>query len=309
VRASQPSLTPLFSVIIPAFNRLRFLPTALASVWAQRFAAGEVIVVDDGSTDGTSDYLASLGDRVRVVRQTNRGPGAARNAGLSAAKGEYLAFLDSDDVWFPWTLETFAAVIRSTSPTIVAGAFVQFQDDAELSAVVQTPLRYDTFADFFSTSELPLAAGSGTLVVKRSAAIQAAGFSDRRINLEDHDFMLRLGAAPGFVQIAQPLTLAWRRHAQGATADLDSSVAGVEFLIAQESAGVYPGGAAREDERRRIITRHIRPITIACLRDGRGADGRKLYKSTWSWNAGAGHWAYLAAFPFMSAWSAIRRGA
>jgi glycosyltransferase involved in cell wall biosynthesis len=94
----------LFSVIIPTYNRAALLCTALDSVFAQTFTDYEVIVVDDGSTDGTAAMVASYGGRVRYFQQQNKGPGAARNLGAQHATGEYLAFLDSDDLWFPWTL-------------------------------------------------------------------------------------------------------------------------------------------------------------------------------------------------------------
>src|SRR5450830_1529256 len=93
-----------FSIVIPTYNRMKFLQQALDSVWAQTHDDYEIIVVDDGSTDGTKDYLASLDGRVKTVRQSNSGPAAARNLGVRQAKGEYVAFLDSDDLWFPWAL-------------------------------------------------------------------------------------------------------------------------------------------------------------------------------------------------------------
>src|SRR5262249_17512754 len=103
---------PLFSVVIPSFNRVALLATTLKSVFAQRSTDFEIIVVDDGSTDGTMDYLQSLEHRVTVVGQQNQGPGSARNCGARHSGGAYLAFLDSDDLWFPWTLEVYRDVIH-----------------------------------------------------------------------------------------------------------------------------------------------------------------------------------------------------
>ncbi len=111
-----------FSVIIPTFNRLPLLKEALNSVWRQTFSDYEVIVIDDGSTDGTAEYLQSRCERMRFFRQTNKGPGAARNLGVSNARGEYLAFLDSDDLWFPWTLDVYRRVIYQGSfPALLSG--------------------------------------------------------------------------------------------------------------------------------------------------------------------------------------------
>jgi glycosyltransferase involved in cell wall biosynthesis len=93
------------SVVIPAFDRVAVLPRALDSVLAQSRPAAEVIVVDDGSTDGTAALLDRDYPGVTVIRQPNRGVSAARNAGLAAATGEWLAFLDSDDEWRPRKLE------------------------------------------------------------------------------------------------------------------------------------------------------------------------------------------------------------
>ena len=102
----------LFSVVIPTYNRAQLLRGTLESVWRQHFADFETIVVDDGSTDQTQEYLCTLGDKVQVIRQENCGPGAARNAGARAARGDYVALLDSDDLWFPWTLNVFANAIE-----------------------------------------------------------------------------------------------------------------------------------------------------------------------------------------------------
>ena len=99
------------SVVIPAWNGARTLPRALTSVFAQSYRDYEVVVVDDGSTDDTQSVLAGYGDRIRVLSQPNRGMSAARNAGVRAASGEYLAFLDDDDEWMPEKLARSVPVL------------------------------------------------------------------------------------------------------------------------------------------------------------------------------------------------------
>src|SRR5580658_9964752 len=148
---------PLFSVIIPTFNRAHLCRAAVESVLKQTLRDFELIVVDDGSTDGTPEALADYGDSIRLLRQENQGQSVARNTGLSAAKGEYVAFLDSDDQWFPWTLQTFArAVHEGRKPAIVAGRSVSFWD--ELPAFKLLPNSFDiSFVDdalgFFARSD------------------------------------------------------------------------------------------------------------------------------------------------------------
>ncbi|HUI25680.1 MAG TPA: glycosyltransferase family 2 protein, partial [Candidatus Kryptonia bacterium] len=108
---------PLVSVIIPTFDRRALVREAVESVLAQQSAAFELIVVDDGSTDGTGAALAPLTDRLRYLRHDNRGVSAARNAGVRIAQGEWLAFLDSDDRWLPNKLAVQLAYIAAHPET------------------------------------------------------------------------------------------------------------------------------------------------------------------------------------------------
>lgn len=92
---------PLISCIVPVYNGELYLREAIDSILAQTYRPLEIIVVDDGSTDATPDVVAGYGDRLRYIRQPNAGPGAARNHGLNLAQGEFIAFLDADDLWHP----------------------------------------------------------------------------------------------------------------------------------------------------------------------------------------------------------------
>ena len=96
---------PLVSVLVPTFNRAHLVPEAIRSVLSQDYAPFEVVVVDDGSTDDTATVInQEFGRRIRYIRQENAGPGAARNTGIRASSGEYIAFQDSDDIWLPGKL-------------------------------------------------------------------------------------------------------------------------------------------------------------------------------------------------------------
>jgi GT2 family glycosyltransferase len=103
------------SVIVPAYNRARFIGRTIDCVLGQTYPSARVILVDDGSTDGTADLVEARyagNPRVQLLRQENRGVSAARNAGLDAATGEYVAFLDSDDLWRPWKLTVQVACLE-----------------------------------------------------------------------------------------------------------------------------------------------------------------------------------------------------
>ncbi len=110
---TQTACSPFFSVVIPSYNREKSIEATLDSVARQKFRDFECIVVDDGSTDKTCQ-LAQRYPFVRLIQQDNTGPGAARNTGIQASAGAYVAFLDSDDIWFPWTLQHYFNVIKLT---------------------------------------------------------------------------------------------------------------------------------------------------------------------------------------------------
>ncbi len=108
----------LVSVVIPLFNKAPYIRRALTSVLEQTASALEVIVIDDGSTDDGANIARQCGDaRVRVISQANSGPGAARNRGLSLARGEFIAFLDSDDYWLPTFLAEGLSGFADYGPT------------------------------------------------------------------------------------------------------------------------------------------------------------------------------------------------
>ncbi|MFM7271131.1 MAG: glycosyltransferase family 2 protein [Actinomycetes bacterium] len=104
---------PLVSVVIPAYNAEAYLGATIESVLAQTYRPIEIIVVDDGSSDGTVALARSFGDPVRVLEQDNRGPAGARNTGFAAVRGEIIALLDADDLWLPERLDACVTLLRS----------------------------------------------------------------------------------------------------------------------------------------------------------------------------------------------------
>jgi glycosyltransferase involved in cell wall biosynthesis len=115
----------LVSVVVPVFNRERFLDECLESVFAQKHRPIEVIVVDDGSTDASVARAEAWGDRVRLIRRSNGGPSAARNSGVDAARGDFIAFIDSDDLWLPELLSKLLRVFAEAPQTDICVAQAQ----------------------------------------------------------------------------------------------------------------------------------------------------------------------------------------
>src|SRR4051794_6140434 len=233
---------PFFSVIVPTFNRSDLLKKTVSSVFAQNYEDFEVVVVDDGSSDDTLEYLKRLGAKAKILRQKNRGPGSARNRGVEVAAGDFLAFLDSDDVWFPWTLEVYREVIeRSGRPAFLAGKPYVFSGDADLGAVTREPATTDKFQDYLASGDEWRWWGVSSFVIRKDAFLDAGGFLEDRINSEDADLALKLGVAAGFVQITAPATFAYRVHAANVKDDLSRTLAGIQYTLTSEQRERYPG--------------------------------------------------------------------
>lgn len=131
---TQPSI----SVVIPVYNGMTYLAAALDSVFSQTYLPSEVIVIDDGSTDGTAQVVAQY-PRVKYFYQANQGASVSRNQGISLAQGDYIAFLDADDLWLPDKLALQIAVLQKTPADLVLGHMSQFISP-ELPAEVQAKL-------------------------------------------------------------------------------------------------------------------------------------------------------------------------
>jgi GT2 family glycosyltransferase len=130
VRFDDAAVPGLVSVVIPTYNRARTIARAVESALAQTYASVEVVVADDGSSDDTGSVLADLGPRVRHVRQANAGVSAARNFGMHHARGEFIAFLDSDDSWLPWKIEAEVNALARHPEAGVVWTDMRAVDDA-----------------------------------------------------------------------------------------------------------------------------------------------------------------------------------
>jgi hypothetical protein len=289
---------PLFSVIIPTYNRAAFLREALGSVTAQTFTDYEVIVVDDGSTDETAEVVADFGHKVQFLSQANQGPGAARNLGAQDARGEYLAFLDSDDLWFPWTLETYwQALSRPDRPSWVAGKGYKFEQVGQLHSIPKAEVVLVPYRDYLAAAPEALWIGTCAVGVRHTAFQEVGGFTAGHVNGEDSDLWLKLGCAPGFVNITSPTVFAYRQHGPSAVMDNARTYRGMLHLIQQERNSAYPGGNARTRDRLAILCRHVRPASVGMVKKQDFALAWSCYRSTFRWNLQLLRFKYLIGLP------------
>jgi hypothetical protein len=289
---------PLFSVIIPTYNRRPLLRRMLESVMRQSCQDFEVIVVDDGSSDGTETMVAEF-SRVIYLRQQNRGPGAARNLGWANAKGEYVAFLDSDDLCFSWTLATYKRCIEELNrPSLISGNPYPFYDEQTLADIRDTDLVTQSFKDHFSSAGHPVWIGAGAMLVRRTCR---ARFPERTKVGEDVHLYLQLGEEPGFVKIDGPHTVAYRYHGENSVTEFEHTFAGLRKLVRAEKAGEFPGGSARAFERQVLISLLVRQYALTAVKLGRWTAALRLYTETFAWQVQNRRWKFLLGLPILAA--------
>ncbi len=185
-------MTPEVSVIIPTFNRCAMLREAIDSVLAQSTPAFELIVIDDGSTDGTAEHLARLAETIRIEidRIDHRGPAAARNRGVAIARAPLVAFLDSDDLWSPAKLERQIAFMRDNPGCAISQTReIWIRNGRRVNPGHRHRKRAgDIFVDSLRTCLI----GMSSVMIRTDLFGSSGGFDEQMTAAEDYDLWLRI---------------------------------------------------------------------------------------------------------------------
>jgi len=225
----QPS--PTVSIIMPCYNAEQHLPTSVGSVLAQTFTDWELIAVDDGSGDDTLQWLRAQTDpRIRVHTQANQGVSAARNAGLSLARGQYVAFLDADDTWSSCFLEDMKTALDANSGNVLAYCGWQNLGLPGGRGEPFIPIDYETAnkdVALFASCRWPIHAA----LVKRDAITAAGGFDVHLKNAEDFALWLEIATGAPIVRVAK--VLAYYHFHEGTQASANRGRAALHHLKAQ----------------------------------------------------------------------------
>jgi glycosyltransferase involved in cell wall biosynthesis len=242
------------SVVIPTHNRREFLAVTLNSVLRQREVEFDVTVVDDGSTDGTAEYLRGLEDpRVRVLRNDiPQSVCAARNQGIAATNGEWLAFVDDDDLWAPGKLALQLRAAQDAHRSWVYTGAVEIDARGRPISGTPPPPPEQVWERLPRIDLVP--GGSSGVMASREALMKAGGW-DPTVFLADWDLWIRLGRIGPPAWVPEPL-VGYRIHSGQSSVDVDRVLAGVKVIAARYGAAPARGPI-----------HHY--VAFLCLRSGR----------------------------------------
>jgi len=224
-------MTPAISIVMPCHNAAAHLPASVGSVLAQTFPDWELIAVDDGSSDATLAWLQAQADpRIRPRTQSNRGVSAARNAGLAAARGHYVAFLDADDTWAESFLETMLAALQPHPDAVLAYCGWQNLGLPDGRGEPFVPPDYETpdkAKTLFASCRWPIHAA----LVRREAVLAAHGFDPALKNAEDYALWMQVATRAPIVRV--PHVLAFYHFHGNGQASADHARAALQHWQAQ----------------------------------------------------------------------------
>ncbi|MGH7582172.1 MAG: glycosyltransferase family 2 protein [Gemmatimonadales bacterium] len=274
------------SVVIPAFNSALFLPRCLGSVFGQTLQPLEVIVVDDGSTDDTAAVAAALG--AKLIRRTNEGVSAARNAGIRHAAGEWIALLDADDLWAPEKLERQAASIQPGTVLVYTG--LQIWDDNGTST--ERPATAAASAKKMLRYRNPIATSS--VLARREVLLRDGGFREDVHVCEDWELWFRMRDLGSFEALADPLTH-YYAHANSLSADPEKMIQVLDQIVDTTLLGDLRG-LRRWVWRRRIFATQLCKAGLIARDNSLGTDLRYMLRSLSTWPSPLWHPRRFAIF-------------
>jgi glycosyltransferase involved in cell wall biosynthesis len=248
---------PVVSVIIPTYNRRVMVQEAIGSVWAQSYKAFELIVVDDGSDDGTAGELAKYGSSLRLVSRQRSGVAAARNYGVSIAHGRYLAFLDSDDLWARKKLEIQTAIIEEHPEIQICQTDeIWIRNGARVNPKIK---HQKPNGEVFRRSlELCLVSPSAVMM-RKELFNRVGGFDENFPVCEDYDLWLRIAVGHPIPLIPMALVIKRGGHAD----QLSHSLWGMDRYRVQSLRKLLDGDVPGE-KREWVLDALRRKVSILC---------------------------------------------
>jgi hypothetical protein len=222
-----------FSIVITCHNQFHLIADAVNSALAQLHPNREVIVVDDASTDSSYELLGAFDDEIRLLRlEQNQGMAGARNAGASEAIGEYLAFLDGDDMLKPWALTVYDSILRSYNPKLILANITWFQGEPPRPLELDVPaeIRLVRYQNVVEKDRTFRSCGSA-IVIDRKTFASVGGFTKSVRWMPEQDLLAKLAYCGRAIQIIEPRTVYYRVHTTNTIHDVPKMIQGCHQLV------------------------------------------------------------------------------
>jgi glycosyltransferase involved in cell wall biosynthesis len=210
-----------FSVVITCYNHAKYIRDAVDSALAQSYAPSQVIVVDDASTDTSVEVLRRYGDSITLIAHAeNQGISRARNAGTAPADGDYIVYLDGDDVLKPWALAVYEQLVQTRHAAIILASLSWFQGSPPACAEKDLPLSID-FVEYkrMADKDRTFRSSASAIVVERRKVLDVDGWTETVAFMQDHDLLAKLAETGPAIQILSPATVFYRSHASNTYKD------------------------------------------------------------------------------------------
>lgn len=293
---------PVFSIICPCFNQIEFLKDAVNSVLSQGYKSWELIILNDGSTDGSgllADELARIDSRIRVIHQENQGLSAARNMGMSIANGQYLGFLDADDMYLPGAFDSVLAQFKTTGADLIIGGYRYFKEGG-----------------FFHTHLFPQSEVNPEILLTRNQAPPVSHFLKRTIvgqigsfdpklkSCEDWDFWIRIAklggkiiTIPESISVYRYVTHSMSRNAKIMYESL-SEVSHRAFSVDSRLPEIALQNIERSVDRAEIQKNHLIRCLGLLIHQGKPLEAAEWYReefARWNWSLVNKDWQGLSS--------------
>ncbi|MDR3711353.1 MAG: glycosyltransferase family 2 protein [Puia sp.] len=242
---------PLFTIVITCYNQRDFIRDAVESALVQALCCREIIVVDDGSCDGSSELLHQYADSIQLVKLAeNQGAIEARNRGASLATGDYLVFLDGDDILTPQALNVYERVIRECHPVIICGKLFYFSGEVPKlhCAVDPAVIEYIDYPSFLQ-KDRPCALSASSFVISKRAFDDVGGWTDGVFHLDLVEMATKLACAGHLLMIFNPDTTFYRLHSANSIRTVLPFLQMARRIMDKERSGEYPGGKEHRFDR------------------------------------------------------------
>lgn len=283
-----------FTVVITCYNHAAYISDAVDSALAQSRAPSQVIVVDDASTDSSLEALRHYQDSIELIAHSrNQGISRTRNAGTARATGDYLVYLDGDDVLKPWALASYDQILRTHRASIILASLTWFEGSCPPCGPADFPraievVEYKRMAD----KDRSFRSSASAIVVEREKVLAAHGWTENVALMQDHDLLAKLAEVGPAIQVLSPATVFYRSHPSNSYKDTARLLNDCYSLLAAWRTRPEGRSSARNLVGGPVFFVLQRACAAKLYREA-----ARVFAHSW-WVVAAAAWARLRAFVF-----------